>query len=203
MMSYSDLSKRRRIRDINIQNITSETPCKAVFQNRCNQDDDIAVSSTSSYFSESKERSLHSLDANKGDVLPRIHEKLSSLPFVQKCESKKVTFTTVEVRQYSVIMVDYQDCSYPISLDWGHTKPRIMSLDDFDVARASDPRPLVAKERLKRLLAMGYRSIELQSRERDRKMRLLQEQNSQTNVDGVLLQPHSKLMERNLVPSKY
>jgi hypothetical protein len=203
VMTYSDLSKRRRIRDIRIQNITADTPFKGVFMQRCKQDDDITVSSTSSLSSECNERSMFSLQTNESNVLQRQHGRLSQPSFVQKCKTKKVTFTTVEVRQYAVVLADYQDCNYPMCLDWGHTKSHIMRIDDFDVVRKSGPCPLDAKERLKRLLKMGYRSIELELRERDRKIRLSQEPTCESKYDGVLLPPHIKCKEVNLVTSKY
>jgi hypothetical protein len=204
-MSYSDLSKRRRIRDINIQDITSDTLCKAVSkEERFNWDQYITASSTSTKFSESTERSLHSLQANEDDSLPtNQHIKINKSSLLHKFQSKKVTFSTVEIRQYAVIMADYQDCCYPISLDWGHTKSYVMHIDEFDVSRVSGARPLDAKERLKRLQTMGFRSIELQSRERSRRMRVLQDSRRETKFDGVLMSPYIEAMGCNLAPSKY
>lgn len=84
-------------------------------------------------------------------------------------------FTTVQIRKYAVTLGDNAEASYPLALDWGHTKSKIMPIDDFDVVRTVCPARLTVDERIARLRKMGYANAELRAMERDRKMSLLKE----------------------------
>jgi hypothetical protein len=140
--------------------------------------DDSTVTSASSLFSDSTGRSMHSLTSHEsmdGAVGIRMCSGARHQTHSTKQKRKRVGFTTVQVRKYAVTLGDNPEASYPLTLDWVHTKSRILPIDDFDVVRTVCPTRLTADERIARLRKMGYANADLRVMERDRKMNLLKE----------------------------
>ncbi|KAI2493097.1 hypothetical protein MHU86_21445 [Fragilaria crotonensis] len=140
--------------------------------------DDSTVTSASSLFSDSTGRSMHSLMSHESvdrEVGIRICTGASHQTQPTKHKRKRVGFATVQIRKYAVTLGDNAEASYPLALDWGHTKTKIMPIDDFDVVRTVCPARLTVDERIARLRKMGYANAELRAMERDRKMSLLKE----------------------------
>lgn len=159
------------------------------------QDDDSTVMSSSSLYSESTCRSANSImSLESGD-----HQGIRGLSGASKNEEtrsakqrlKKVGFSIVEIRKYAVILGDNPETSYPLSLDWAHTKSRKFPINDYDVVRTVSPVPLDATARMERLRALGFTNAELRTMERDRKINLLKEWQSTSDFDfeGNILAP--------------
>jgi hypothetical protein len=99
-------------------------------------------------------------------------------------KEREVAFSTVEVKEYSVILGDNPGANYPLALDWGHTKSIVVNVDSF-VTASEHPQRLDAQARLERLANMGFSKKLLREQERDRKIKLLQEwRESQHALDG-------------------
>jgi hypothetical protein len=95
-------------------------------------------------------------------------------------ETKKaVSFSTVQIKEYSVILGDNPNASYPLSLDWGHTQGWMVTVNEHKFNSNHgvfcDTRRLNADARIARLTTMGFTKKELRCMERDRKMSLLRE----------------------------
>lgn len=160
------------------------------------QDDDSTVMSSSSLYSESTSRSLNSFMSLESGGHHEIRglsgtSRKSEQTRPTKQRLKKVGFSTVEIRKYAVILGDNPETSYPLSLDWVHTKSRKFPINDFDVGRTVSPAPLGVNARMERLLKLGFTNAELRTMERDRKMNLLKEWQSTSDFDfnGNILAP--------------
>ena len=171
--------------------------------------DDSTVTSSSSLFSESTGRSLQSL-VNQELVDCEVGIRFCTGTFhVSRATNekrKRVGFTTVEVRKYAVVLGDNPDASYPITLDWAHTKSRKMPINDFDVVRIECPARLTVDERIERLRKMGFSNTELRTMERDRKMSLLKEWEQglfDELEDRMFAPPPSVCTDRCLTASKF
>jgi hypothetical protein len=106
-----------------------------------------------------------------------------------------VSFTTVEVKEYAVILGDNPEARYPLALDWVHTESRTMRINDCDVRRTGEPCRLDADSRIDRLRDMGFSKKDLRVMERDRKMSLLNEwRNSQHSDNGDEILPPPGVM---------
>jgi len=75
--------------------------------------------------------------------------------------TKKVSFSTVQVRQYGICLGDSPSCRSgpPISLSWARTKVRLYSLDEYESTRRRRRRSkliMSPQYREKLLLFIGY-----------------------------------------------
>jgi hypothetical protein len=141
----------------------------------------------------SRQASSHDLHFTEDSAIIELEKSIESpnilIGIKSSSTTKKVRFSTIEVRQYAVILGDYQSCSYPICLDWGHTKSYILIIDDYDMKISSAPRPLNVEERLERLQAMGFRKIDLRTKERDRRINILRDWECKVDDDEIIPPP--------------
>ena len=209
LSSYSKISKRRSIRDVCMRNIVNHETSKPSAQQQ-SQDDDSTVMSTSSLYSESTTKSVNSImslesgDRGSTDVNGFSRNRDETRPAKQRL--KKVGFSNVEIRKYAVILGDNPEISYPLSLDWAHTKSRKFPINDYDVGRTVCPIQLGANARMERLRALGFTNAELRTMERDRKMNLLKEWQSMSDLDlkgSILPPPRAVCADRSINLSKF
>lgn len=183
--SYDKKSKRRSIRDVCLGKIIS-TDMNSTRQTRRPSN-----KSLSSMNSDST-RSIQSLESL--EAMERVL-KVTPLDLSEKQMSQRqpctVDFSTVEIKEYSIILGDNPGASYPISLDWNHSESYTMSVNEHNV-QATTARRLDAQSRIDRLTTMGYRKKDLRTMERDRKMSLVQEwKDSEDSGDEIMPPPRA------------
>jgi hypothetical protein len=90
---------------------------------------------------------------------------------------KTVSFDTVEVREYGLIVGDSEDVvdGFPLMLDWCHTESVKMSVDEHEdqaktLGRGGPIEELDAHQRRLRLRAMGFTEAQLRLAERRRRI---------------------------------
>lgn len=87
-------------------------------------------------------------------------------------EERNITFDSVSIRHYEVILGDHPDCSDdgpPLSIGWTYHKETKMSVDSKEEARVCERRAknvglvtLSSAERMTRLRTVGYSEDEIQ-----------------------------------------
>lgn len=132
----------------------------------------------------------------------KVAETTSATPSSKKKQKKNVTFSTVHMREYELIIGDNPDCSFPLSLGWRFVEHESMDLGVYEsehkprriqgrledrvhvgqllglIAPAIDPlmvttmRPLTLYERRLILRANGHSEQSLRKAERRRRVEL-------------------------------
>jgi hypothetical protein len=99
---------------------------------------------------------------------------------VEKGQGKNVSFDSVTVRNFNLILGDNDGCSVPLSIGWKWVESEPMPVDIYDKIYHQDPNyvcakklePLDLEERKRRLYAVGYSKQHLQREERRRRVQL-------------------------------
>lgn len=96
----------------------------------------------------------------------------------------RVSFTTVSVRNYELILGDNPEAEFPLSLGWDYDEesPSSVSVDEYDTRHdregyksAKNFEPLSPTERKARLEAVGLPEALLMQQERSRRVRVILE----------------------------
>jgi len=99
-------------------------------------------------------------------------------------ERPRVSFTTVSVRNYELILGDNPEAEFPLSLGWDYDEesPTSVSVDEYDARHdregyknSKNFEPLSPTERKARLEAVGLPEALLMQQERSRRVRVILE----------------------------
>jgi hypothetical protein len=106
----------------------------------------------------------------------------------------------VSIQEHKLILGDNPYCNgYPITLDWKHTEPRVVDVNDHADSNehGRDPlQPLDAKDRLQRLQQMGYTRHDILTQERKRRILLTEEwaYGDNKEVQPIMGMPTTKIL---------
>lgn len=127
--------------------------------------------------------SSSTLDSFRGSFSKPEHEvEVKTANDAGQKPKKRVSFDTVEIREYGLIVGDSEDIvdGFPLMLDWAHTQGVKTSVDIHqDQVKTRDRQhpiqELDTHERRLRLRAMGFTEAQLRLAERRRRIQISQE----------------------------
>lgn len=138
-----------------------------------------------SNLSDSPEIGVHELNKSRKRSLSSSlsHDYSLNKTKVEKGSSKNVTFNSVTVRNFNLILGDNDGCNVPLSIGWKWVESEPILVDIFDKMYHQDPdyvcamklEPLNLEERKQRLYSAGYSKQALLHEERRRRVQLAME----------------------------
>jgi hypothetical protein len=107
-----------------------------------------SVAATAAPAASEKRRLLKKKTKTVAVVVTAAKPAAPAAPEKRSRPKKTVSFGSVQVQEYSVILGDHPKCKggYPMSLDWAHTEPKEYDLDACEQAKAAKAKAAAAKE---------------------------------------------------------
>jgi hypothetical protein len=152
------------------------------------------INTEDSTLSDSSEIGVRDLSRSRKRSLPSsvsLSHQDSLRPEEKQGNGKNVSFDSVTVRYFNLILGDNDGCCVPLSIGWKWVESEPMSVDIYDEMYHQDPdyvcamkmKPLDLEERKRRLYVTGYSKQDVRREERRRRIQLAMSYGATENGD--------------------